>query len=102
MRKPPGMSEGQFQRAIHRFIEVVGKNNVYTDQESVDLYRDPYSPLWGQKDERLASAAIAPASVEEVQAVMRIANELRVPMYPLSTGRNLAYAVSSGARPCLP
>jgi len=97
MRTPPGISARQFRRAVDRFIEVVGTDYVFTDEESVDLYRDAYSPLWGQKDERIASAAVAPASVEEVQAVMRIANEFRVPVYPVSTGRNLAYGGSAPA-----
>lgn len=97
MRTPPGISERQFRRAVDRFIEAVGADNVYTDEEDVDLYRDAYSPLWGQEEERIASAAVAPASVEEVQAVMRIANELRVPIYPISTGRNLAYGGSAPA-----
>lgn len=97
MRTPPGMSERRFQQAVNRFIEAVGANNVYTDEEDVDLYRDPYSPLWDQEGERIASAAVAPAGVEEVQAIMRIANEFRVPMYPISTGRNLAYGASAPA-----
>ena len=97
MRTPPGMSERRFSRAVNRFIGTVGANNVYTDEADVDLYRDAYSPLWGQEGERVPSAAVAPASVEEVQAVMRIANELRVPVYPISTGRNLAYGGSAPA-----
>ena len=97
MRTPPGFSERRFNQAVNRFIDAIGKENVYTDEESVNLYRDPYSPLWDQKDERVASAAVAPASVEEVQAVMRIANEFKVPMYPISTGRNLAYGASAPA-----
>jgi len=97
MRTPPGISERLFQQAINRFNEVVGAGNVYTQEEDVDLYRDPYTPLWGQKGERIASAAVAPAGVEEVQAIMRIANELKIPMYPISTGRNLAYGASAPA-----
>ena len=65
MRTPPGMSERRFRQAVNRFIDAVGAENVYTDEESVDLYRDPYSPLWGQQGERIASAAVAPASAEE-------------------------------------
>jgi 4-cresol dehydrogenase (hydroxylating) len=97
MKTPPGMSERQFRQAIDRFIAVVGAGNVYTDEADVDLYRDPYSPVWGQAEERVASAAVAPASVEEVQAILRIANELRVPIYPVSTGRNLAYGAAAPA-----
>jgi 4-cresol dehydrogenase (hydroxylating) len=54
--------------------------------------------MWGEEDERRASAAVAPNSVEQVQAVMRIADRYHVPMYPISTGRNLGYG---GAAPVL-
>jgi hypothetical protein len=33
--------------------------------------------------------------VEQVQAVMRIANQYRIPIYPISTGRNLGYGGSA-------
>ncbi|MGH8315869.1 MAG: FAD-binding oxidoreductase, partial [Steroidobacterales bacterium] len=38
------------------------------------------------------------ANVEEVQAVMRAANRYRIPVYPISTGRNLGYG---GAAPAM-
>jgi 4-cresol dehydrogenase (hydroxylating) len=68
---------------------------VFTAPEDVALYRDAYSILWDEDDERVASAAIAPSTVEEVQAIMRIANERRIPIYPISTGRNLGYGGSA-------
>ncbi|WP_428097825.1 FAD-binding oxidoreductase [Candidatus Rariloculus sp.] len=49
------------------------------------------------KGERLTSAAIAPDSTEQVQAVMRIANQYRIPIYPISTGKNLGYGGSAPA-----
>src|SRR5690606_8039155 len=45
------------------------------------------------------SAAIAPASVEEVQAVLRIADEYRVPLWPISRGKNMGYG---GSAPVMP
>ena len=39
---------------------------------------------------------MAPANVEEVQAVVRAANARGIPIYPISTGRNLGYG---GAAP---
>jgi hypothetical protein len=42
-----------------------------------------------------ASAPVAPAHVDEVQAIVRIANELRVPIFPISTGMNLGYGGSA-------
>jgi len=68
---------------------------VFTSDEDVALYRDAYSPLWGEDEERVASAALAPDSAEQVQAVVRIANEFRIPLYPVSTGRNLGYGGSA-------
>ena len=44
-------------------------------EADVNLYKDAYSPLMGEKEEKVPSAAIAPHSAEEVQAVVRIANE---------------------------
>jgi FAD/FMN-containing dehydrogenase len=95
MATPPGMSEAAFERALQRFAAEVGSEWVFSADADIALYRDAYSPLWGQPDERVASAAVAPASVEEVQGIMRVANELRVPIYPISTGKNLGYGGSA-------
>ncbi len=95
MRVPPGVSRSTFVDAVRLFREAVGKEWVFTDDEDVDLYRDAYSPLWGQPDERIASAAVAPKTVEEVQQIVRIANDRRIPIYPISTGRNLGYGGSA-------
>ena len=52
------------------------------------------------------AGAIAPTSVEEVQAAVRIANQYRLPLWPISRGKNLGYGGSApravrqrGARP---
>jgi 4-cresol dehydrogenase (hydroxylating) len=92
---PAGMSEGDFGAALRRLREVVGSEWVFSSDEDVALYRDAYSPLWGEREERVASAAVAPASVDEVQAIVRIANEYRLPLYSISTGKNLTYGGSA-------
>jgi 4-cresol dehydrogenase (hydroxylating) len=96
MAIPPGVNEQDFSRALERFRAAVGDEWVFTSDADIALYRDAYSPYWGETEERLASAAVAPYTLEEVQAVVRAANEFRVPIYPISTGRNLAYG---GAAP---
>ena len=68
---------------------------MFTSDEDVALYRDAYSPLWSEPEEKVASAAVAPESAEQVQEIVRIANELRIPLYPISTGRNLGYGGSA-------
>ncbi len=95
MRTPPGVSEADFAAAVAAFEAAIGKAWVFTSQEDTDLYRDAYSPFWGEPEEKLVSAAVAPASTEEVQAVMRIANQYRIPIYPISTGKNLGYGGSA-------
>jgi 4-cresol dehydrogenase (hydroxylating) len=95
MSTPPGVNERDFQRAIDRFVSVVGEEWVFTSDADVALYRDAYSPLVGEAEEKTASAAVAPDSAEQVQQIVKIANEFRVPLYPISTGRNLGYGGSA-------
>ena len=98
MTLPPGTSQGDFSEALRQFAGAVGKDWVFTTDDDVALYRDAYSPFWDEQEERTASAAVAPETVEQVQEVVRIANRYRIPLYPISTGRNLAYG---GAAPVL-
>jgi (+)-pinoresinol hydroxylase len=95
---PPNVSRRSFTAALRAFAAAVGDAWVFSDDVDVALYRDAYSPFRDEPEERLASAAIAPANVAEVQAALRVANEHRIPLYPISTGRNLAYG---GAAPVL-
>ena len=98
MALPPNLSQAEFNRALGEFEASVGADWVFSSDADVALYRDSYSPFWGEEEERIASAAVAPANVEEVQQVVRIANRYKIPLYPISTGRNLTYG---GAAPTL-
>jgi len=91
MKVPSGVKAADFSAALAEFAKIVGKDWVFTSDEDVALYRDPYSILWGDPDERIASAAVAPESAEQVVALVKIANRYRVPIYPVSTGKNLGY-----------
>ncbi len=57
-------------------------------------YRDPYD--FGAADRFAASAVLLPVSVEEIQAILRVANESRIRLWTVSRGRNLGYG---GAAP---
>lgn len=92
---PPDVSQTDFKSALLKFSEAVGSRWVFTSEEDVHLYRDAYSPLWDEQEERLPSAAVAPESTEQVQAIVRIANEYKIPLYPISTGKNLGYGGSA-------
>jgi 4-cresol dehydrogenase (hydroxylating) len=75
---------------------VVGADWVFTSAEDLEPYRDPYSLRWGDADEYLASGAVAPDSAEQVAAIVKIANKYKIPLYPISTGKNFTYG---GAAP---
>ncbi len=96
MTAPPGIASEIFTKALQEFAAAVGDEWVFTTQEDVDLYRDAYSPLRGLPDDRTASASVAPGTAKEVQAVVRIANRHGIPLYTISTGKNLGYG---GAAP---
>jgi FAD/FMN-containing dehydrogenase len=95
MRTPPGVKPADFANAIKQLSGVVGEQWVFTSDEDVNTYRDAYSPFFGEADERVASAAVAPESVEQVQRIVKIANQFSIPLYTISTGRNLAYGGSA-------
>ena len=43
----------------------------------------------------LDKAGVAPASVEEVQAIVRLANEHKTPLWPVARGKNLGYGTAA-------
>src|SRR4051795_5826282 len=91
MRTPPGVNSADFAAAVEQFGAAGGKDWVFTSDEAVNTYRDAYSPLWGEPGEKVASAAVAPETVEQVQQVVKVANRYSIPLYTISKGRNLAF-----------
>ena len=93
---PPRVTEERMAEALQRFRKIVGNDWVFTG-EAVASYRDPYTI---SNDERLykARAAVAPESTEQVQEIVKVANEFRVPLWTVSRGKNFAYG---GAAPVL-
>jgi 4-cresol dehydrogenase (hydroxylating) len=86
---PPGISESDFEKAIAAMRKVVGDKAVITDGAGLGRYLDPYSLV--DDDRFTPSAAVLPGSTEDVQAIMKIANEYRIPVSPISTGKNNGY-----------
>jgi 4-cresol dehydrogenase (hydroxylating) flavoprotein subunit len=81
--------------ALRAFAEVVGKNWVFYADEDRAAYSDHFSVDTAAHE---PAAAVAPASAEEVRAIVRLANEHKVPLWPISRGKNLGYG---GAAPVL-
>jgi 4-cresol dehydrogenase (hydroxylating) flavoprotein subunit len=94
---PPRISPAGFDTAIKAFAGAVGKDWVMASEQDRDAYSDIYAP--GSEEEWPASAAVAPATTEEVQAVVRLANEHKTPLWPVSRGKNLGYGANAPRMP---
>lgn len=81
------------EAAIRALENVVGDKHVRTDPDSLKPY------LWGDipLDVGIA-AAVIPNSVEEIQGIVRVANEFGIGLYPISTGNNWGYGASRPVR----
>lgn len=86
---PPGLSAGDFADALAALRKIVGAGAVFTG-EQLAPYSDPYS-IVSDEEAHAASAAIAPQSTEQVQAIVRIASQYGVPLWPVSCGKNHGY-----------
>ena len=93
---PPGVSESDYIAALEKFSSIVEPEWVFTHDDDIKLYRDAYSPQYGLDTDSYASGAIAPETTEQVQAIMRVCNDYRIPIFAFSTGKNLGYG---GAAP---
>jgi 4-cresol dehydrogenase (hydroxylating) flavoprotein subunit len=86
---PSELSEAAFARAIDDFAAALGSDRVLTSEEELAEFRDPFQPpAW---EEYTASAVLMPTAVEEIQAIVGIANEHKVPLWTHGQGRNNGY-----------
>ena len=86
---PKGVSEADFDAALGRFREIVGADSVLTEGAQLA----PYTKIMMAGDDRdyIPSAAVMPTSAEQVQEIVRTCNEFKVPIWTISTGKNLGY-----------
>ncbi len=97
LKLPPRVSPAQFRSALKGFETIVGADWVMATDEDRDAYSDIYAP--GPATEWPASAAVSPATVEEVQAIVRLANQYKTPLWPVSRGKNLGYGTAAPRTP---
>ncbi|MES2624486.1 MAG: FAD-binding oxidoreductase [Pseudomonadota bacterium] len=85
---PPGISQTGFDVALRAFAAVVGDAWVFNTDQDRDTYLDHFGI---DQTAHTGSAAIAPLTAEEVQAIVRLANEHKIPLWPISRGKNFGY-----------
>ncbi|WP_298283533.1 FAD-binding oxidoreductase [Novosphingobium sp.] len=92
---PPGLDEAAFATALDAMRAVAGVDFVFgPDHPNLVDYNDRY-PI-DDLGRFAPAAAVAPDGVDQVRAIVRIANAYRIPLWTFSTGRNFAYG---GAAP---
>jgi len=94
---PPGLSPQNFDAAVKALQGAVGADWVMTSDADRDAYADIYAP--GPEDVWPASGAVAPHTVEEIQAVVKIANQYKLPLWTVARGKNLGYGTSAPRMP---
>ena len=90
---PAQVSARTFDTAMAAFRRVVGSEWVLDTDQDRESYLDVYAP--GDAAAHAPSATVAPASVTQLQAVVRLANEYRLPIWPISRGKNFGYGGSA-------
>ncbi|KAK1540166.1 FAD binding domain-containing protein [Colletotrichum costaricense] len=104
---PPGVTQAGFTKFARRVIHAVGGENFTVITAGCDFegYEDDdfgrncrthdYYRSFDDECELVGSALCHPRSVQDIQAVLAACNESKVPVWPISTGRNLAYGGSA-------
>lgn len=104
---PPNTTSQTFKSYARRAAEIVGTENVTIISDEAELSQESYlEPSKAhdmfniaEKTYFVCSAVVAPRGVDEVQELMKLANEFEIPVWPFSIGRNVGYG---GAAPRVP
>ncbi len=92
---PQDMDRDVFAGVVRELRAIVGDEWVFADEASSISYRKSGIP--DLRGEHVPSGAVAPANVEQVQAILALANRYRLPLWPISTGKNMGYGMATPA-----
>ncbi|MEL4403057.1 FAD-binding protein, partial [Shewanella algae] len=82
-----------FAGAVAAMRKVVGDDWVFADPDAVTPWKKSYTP--DPFGKHVPVGAVCPETVEQVQAIVRIANQFRQPVWPVSTGKNMGYGMTT-------
>ena len=82
------------QTLQERLRAVIGKDQVVADDVGLELVSRTCIPY-----RNLPGVAVFPSSAEQVQAVVGLAREFDVPIWPVSTGKNWGYGEKTACYP---
>ena len=92
---PEGVSSETFDQALTEFRQIVGPENVLVGLDETISYR---KLMMAVDEMKVApSGALMPTTVEEIQAILKVCNKYKVPVWTISTGHNFGYGSASPA-----
>ncbi|MDX2369001.1 MAG: FAD-binding oxidoreductase [Colwellia sp.] len=86
---PKDVSYAEFTAAVKEFRALVGEENVLVESNQLVSYTKIMMPR--DVAENTPSAAVTVTSVDQVQAVVKICNKYKIPVWTISTGNNFGY-----------
>lgn len=86
---PKGVSEAAFDKAVAEFKKILGADNVLVSAQQLAPYTKTMMAV--PDAEHTPSAAIMASSVEHIQKIVGVCNKYKVPVWTISTGKNLGY-----------
>ncbi|GKT52159.1 vegetative incompatibility protein HET-E-1 [Colletotrichum spaethianum] len=104
---PPNVTEAAFAKFAKKVISTIGAANFTVISPSYDFdgYEDgdfgrncrthDYYQSFDDEVELVGSSICHPRHVQDIQAILALATEHKIPLWPISTGRNLAYGGSA-------
>ncbi len=92
---PKGVSEKTFEAAIAEFRSILGQDSVLVTAEQLAPYIKVMMPV--PEANHTPSAALLATTVEQIQKIVGICNKHKVPIWTISTGKNLGYGSAAPA-----
>jgi 4-cresol dehydrogenase (hydroxylating) len=92
---PRGISENTFDAAVRDFRGVLGDDAVLTTPERLAPYIKTMMPVADTL--HAPSAALMATTVEQIQEILVICNKYKIPIWTISTGKNLGYGSAAPA-----
>ncbi len=94
---PKGVTEEALDAAIAEFRHLLGDDAVLTTAEQLASYAKIMMPV--PEAEHVPAAAIMATTVPQIQSIVGICNKYKVPLWTISTGKNLGYGSAAPAEP---
>jgi len=86
---PRNVTQATFDEAVGELKVLLGEENVLLQAPQLAPYRKIMMPV--DIEEFAPSAAVTATTVEHVQGVVHICNKFKIPVWTISTGKNLGY-----------